>query len=35
VDRGHGAVHLEVPLVSHDGIFLDVPGLRFETSLED
>lgn len=29
------AVHLGVPLVSHDGIFRDVPGLRFETALDD
>jgi predicted nucleic acid-binding protein len=27
------AVHLGVPLVSHDGIFRDVPGLTFETAL--
>lgn len=27
------AVHLGVPLVSHDGIFRGVPGLLFETAL--
>ena len=27
------AIHLAVPLVSHDGIFRDVPGLVFETAL--
>lgn len=29
------AVHLGVPLVSHDGIFKGVPGLTFETALDD
>ena len=29
------AVHLGVPLVSHDGIFKGVPGLTFETALAD
>ena len=28
------AVHLGVPLMSHDGIFHGVPGLMFETALE-
>ncbi len=29
------AIHLGIPLVSHDGIFRDVPGLLFETALQD
>jgi tRNA(fMet)-specific endonuclease VapC len=29
------AIHLGVPLVSHDGIFKGVPGLAFETALND
>lgn len=29
------AVQLDVPLVSHDGIFQDVPGLRLITALGD
>lgn len=41
--RGHDAdrwiaataVHLNVPLVSHDRIFRGVPGLAFETVLDD
>lgn len=40
--RGHDAdrwiaataLHLGIPLVSHDGIFHDVPGLAFETALD-
>jgi predicted nucleic acid-binding protein len=28
------ALHLGVPLVSHDGIFRGVPGLAFETALD-
>lgn len=28
------AIHLGVPLVSHDGIFRGVPGLMFETTLD-
>lgn len=28
------ALHLGVPLVSHDGIFRDTPGLVFETTLD-
>lgn len=27
------AIHLGLPLVSHDGIFRDTPGLVFETAL--
>jgi predicted nucleic acid-binding protein len=29
------AIHLGVPLISHDGIFKGVPGLAFETALND
>jgi predicted nucleic acid-binding protein len=29
------AIHLGVPLVSHDGIFNGVPGLAFETAFTD
>ena len=28
------AIHLSVPLVSHDGIFRNAPGLVFETALD-
>lgn len=28
------ATHLDVPLISHDGIFRNVPGLVFETALQ-
>lgn len=28
------AIHLGIPLVSHDGIFRDAPGLAFETALD-
>jgi predicted nucleic acid-binding protein len=28
------ALHLGVPLISHDGIFHGVPGLAFETALD-
>ena len=28
------AIRLGIPLVSHDGIFCDVPGLLFETALD-
>jgi predicted nucleic acid-binding protein len=28
------AIHLSVPLVSHDGIFRDAPNLAFETALD-
>lgn len=27
------AIHMGIPLVSHDGIFRDAPGLAFETAL--
>jgi len=28
------AIHLGIPLVSHDGVFRAAPGLVFETALE-